>query len=249
MWSLGDVDCSLKLWFSDGAPVGAVRPRIGVSYRSIVDTLGFLGLTEMPYLTRQPSIITNDELLMVQPDPRDPVKRDRNCLLMNLHLRIGNGGGFVLTLNDRLDISMVVNSPSTILLYAYECLAPNIFPAGSVSGKLKPLPSVRAADAAFIDTMIEGRYVPYPKIPDAPGKSMEEIETLGRRLFPFTPFSFQLAMCVYDWTTASFTRKPSPQRWFGALRTMPRMLCITRTESCWWQTCQETRGYGSRQHT
>ncbi|KAL7814989.1 hypothetical protein V8C44DRAFT_363386 [Trichoderma aethiopicum] len=29
---------------------------------------------------------------------------------------------------------------------------------------------------------------------------------LGRRLFPFTPHHFELAMCLYDWTTASFAR-------------------------------------------
>lgn len=48
--------------------------------------------------------------------------------------------------------------------------------------------------------------MPYQNIPDAPGKTVEEITALGQRLFPFTPHSFQLAMCVYDWTTASFTR-------------------------------------------
>ena len=54
--------------------------------------------------------------------------------------------------------------------------------------------------------MITQKYIPYQNIPDAPGKSVEEIRALGQRLFPFSPYSFQLAMCVYDWTTASFTR-------------------------------------------
>ena len=75
-----------------------------------------------------------------------------------------------------------------------------------VSGRLKPLPSVSAADADFIDCMIEKKYVPYQNSPDAPGKPVEEIRALGQQLFPFTPYSFQLAMCVYDWTTASFAR-------------------------------------------
>jgi len=79
-------------------------------------------------------------------------------------------------------------------------------PITKVSGRLKSLPSVSAADADFIDRMIEQKYVPYPKVPDAPGKSVEEIKALGQQLFPFTSHSFQLAMCVYNWTTASFTR-------------------------------------------
>lgn len=63
-----------------------------------------------------------------------------------------------------------------------------------------------AADAAFIDDMIEKNYIPYQNIPESPGKTVEEIKALGLRLFPFSPYSFQMAMCVYDWTTASFTR-------------------------------------------
>lgn len=76
----------------------------------------------------------------------------------------------------------------------------------SVSGTLKPLPRVSADDANFISTMIMEDYVPYPDIYDSPGLTVEEIKALGRKLFPFSPYSFQLAMCVYDWTTASFTR-------------------------------------------
>lgn len=75
-----------------------------------------------------------------------------------------------------------------------------------MSGILKPLPEVSAEDAAFIDDMIAQKYVPYQNIPEGPGKTEGEIKTLGKMLFPFSPFSFQLAMCVYDWTTASFAR-------------------------------------------
>lgn len=79
--------------------------------------------------------------------------------------------------------------------------------AGSaLSGRLKPLPAVAAEDAAYLDRMIAEKYVPYQNIPDAPGKTTAQIEALGQQLFPFSPYSFQLAMAVYDWTTASFTR-------------------------------------------
>ncbi|ALN80861.1 hypothetical protein [Lysobacter antibioticus] len=76
----------------------------------------------------------------------------------------------------------------------------------SRSGQLKPLPVVAAADAAYLDRMIADKYVPYQDIPDAPGKSFAQIAALGAQLFPFSPYSFQLAMSIYDWTTASFTR-------------------------------------------
>jgi len=54
--------------------------------------------------------------------------------------------------------------------------------------------------------MITEDYVPYLDISDAPGLTVDEIRALGLNLFPFSPYSFQLAMCIYDWTTASFTR-------------------------------------------
>ena len=76
----------------------------------------------------------------------------------------------------------------------------------SVNGVLKPLPQVSGTDVAFIDSMIAEKYIPYPDVPDVPGKSEDEIRALGQRLFPFSPYSFQLAMVAYDWTTASFAR-------------------------------------------
>lgn len=54
--------------------------------------------------------------------------------------------------------------------------------------------------------MISARMVPYPDTEDSQGKSEDEIRALGLQLFPFSPYSFQLAMVLYNWTTASFTR-------------------------------------------
>jgi hypothetical protein len=73
-------------------------------------------------------------------------------------------------------------------------------------GQLKPLPQVSAADAQTLNEMMELKIVPYQNIPGAPGKSMQEIQQLGLQFFPFTPYSFQLAMSIYDWTTADFAR-------------------------------------------
>ena len=76
----------------------------------------------------------------------------------------------------------------------------------SVSGMLKPLPQISASDISFLDSMVALNVVPYRNIPEAPCKTLDEIRSLGRTLFPFTPHSFQLALSVYDWTTASFLR-------------------------------------------
>lgn len=75
-----------------------------------------------------------------------------------------------------------------------------------MSGLLKPLPDISTEDVAFISKMISNNFVPYQNIPDGYPKTFEEIRALGRQFFPFTPYSFELAMCIYDWTTASFAR-------------------------------------------
>jgi hypothetical protein len=54
--------------------------------------------------------------------------------------------------------------------------------------------------------MIDERFIPYQNITDAPSRPIAEIKAMGRQLFPFTPHYFELAMCLYDWTTASFVR-------------------------------------------
>lgn len=75
-----------------------------------------------------------------------------------------------------------------------------------ISGRLKPLPKVSAADAEYLDQMIKESYVPYPREPGSPSKTQDEIRALGLQFFPFSPHSFQLSMAVYDWTTPSFAR-------------------------------------------
>jgi hypothetical protein len=51
--------------------------------------------------------------------------------------------------------------------------------------------------------MIARDYFPYQNV--TCGKSNDEIATLGARLFHGTPYSYTLAVAVYDWMTASFT--------------------------------------------
>lgn len=75
-----------------------------------------------------------------------------------------------------------------------------------MNGTLKPLPQIAAADVDYLDSMIAANIIPYAESKEYPGKSHDEIGALGKRLFPFTPHSFQLAMVIYDWTTPSFAR-------------------------------------------
>ncbi|WP_444997601.1 hypothetical protein [Aliikangiella sp. IMCC44359] len=74
------------------------------------------------------------------------------------------------------------------------------------SGQLLALPEVSQADIDSFNWMMENKYIPYQNIPDEPGKTTEQIKQLGRQYFPYSQHSFQLAMSIYDWTTADFTR-------------------------------------------
>lgn len=120
-----------------------------------------------------------------------------------LHLTI-DGGIFTLCVNSR--------TPRGGMYTTGILDGPNLpyqgppFSEKSVHGVLKPLPQVSDTDVAFIDSMIAEKHIPYPDVPDVPGKSEDEIRALGQQLFPFSPYSFQLAMVAYDWTTASFAR-------------------------------------------
>jgi hypothetical protein len=76
----------------------------------------------------------------------------------------------------------------------------------NISGSLSPLPMVFDGDAGLLDLMMSLKLVPYQNIPGGPGKTDAEIQALGLQYFPFTPYSYELAMSVYDWTTASFAR-------------------------------------------
>ena len=76
----------------------------------------------------------------------------------------------------------------------------------SFSGNLISLPVVSDSDVRNFDWMFKNKYIPYQNIPDEPGKSTDELKKLGLQYFPYSPSSFELAMSVYDWTTADFTR-------------------------------------------
>lgn len=67
-------------------------------------------------------------------------------------------------------------------------------------------PVIKSCDIAVFDWMFQNKYIPYQNIPDEPGKTTQEIRDLGKQFFPFSDNSFEMAMSLYDWTTADFTR-------------------------------------------
>ncbi|KAK5988848.1 hypothetical protein PT974_10344 [Cladobotryum mycophilum] len=192
MWHLREVLLGYQLWFSDGLPIDAIRGGHGVSSRLIVDRKGFLDVTEVRSAEAVAINANGETLWMKKLDknnhPACP-SLENSSYPLNLSLEDGLNGGFKLSLTKLPDV----------LTTCYNISNP-------VSGQFKPLPEISPADAAFLDQMIEEKFVPYQNITDAPQKPVEEIRALGKQYFPWTPYSFQLAMCIYDWTSASYMR-------------------------------------------
>ncbi|KAL6895075.1 hypothetical protein GGI43DRAFT_127760 [Trichoderma evansii] len=193
MWQLIRILAASRLWFSDGDPLEAARGGQGISTRLIVDRYGFLDITEV-HSSQSLALDANGETLWLK---RREIDSDFTCpslenspYPLNLSLQIDDSGdSFTLSLVRVPDIITACYSISK-----------------QVSGLLKPLPDISTEDVAFISKMINNEFVPYQNIPDSYPKTFEEIRVLGRQYFPFTPYSFELAMCIYDWTTASFAR-------------------------------------------
>ena len=78
----------------------------------------------------------------------------------------------------------------------------------NITGNLLPLLPISEVDIALLKAMMEIKLVPYQNIPDAPGKTDEEITEAGNLYFPFagSTDSRILSYSVYDWTTPSFFR-------------------------------------------
>ena len=117
MWCLTSVESSFRLWFSDGKPIDFPRGISNVSSRLIVDTQGFLDLTELP-IPGYTILDANGSKLVVPTlwsglltGPLPPV--------IKLALKIEGNGSFELTLAastdpDHIGAGVFVKS-STIL--------------------------------------------------------------------------------------------------------------------------------------
>lgn len=74
-----------------------------------------------------------------------------------------------------------------------------------ISGAMKPLPYIDEADINKMSEMETQNLIPYRNDPNG-HKSKQQLQALGKQLFPFTKHSYELALSVYDWTTANFFR-------------------------------------------
>ncbi len=205
-WVLTAVDNgkALKLWFDDGEKVvNVIRGGLNSSARLMVEGQGFLDIT-----------IGMNSLTI-------------STLMLILPYAVAGGGFGIIDFNNKRSVmaaskgvgsdavvQIVLSLPgdgsftAKVSLQSSDptALTPHIVPA-AVSGTFKPFPSVLAEDVVFIQKMVAQKYVPYPNIPGGePGKTDAQIRALGQRLFPWSPYNYELAMSVYDWTTASFTR-------------------------------------------
>ncbi|KAL9610825.1 MAG: hypothetical protein Q9167_004494 [Letrouitia subvulpina] len=192
MWRLLRVISAFQLWFSDGEPINSTRGISHTSSRLIVDTQGFLDMTELSLLKF--TALDVNGLLLVLHIPPFNTSISQSSHLAELFLTIKEDNEFVLKLTQSTTVKQGTSNGNWTR------------PTTTVTGKLKPFPNISAIDAAFFKSMINAKYVPYQSLPDVPGKTTGEIKALGQRLFPFTPYNFELAMSVYDWTTPSFVR-------------------------------------------
>lgn len=97
-----------------------------------------------------------------------------------------------------ITIDITINNDGTFSLKTHD--------GSIISSSLSPFPTTSQTDIDSFDWMMQNKYIPYQDIPDEPGKTTEEIIKLGLQYFPFSKNSFELAMSLYDWTTADFTR-------------------------------------------
>lgn len=223
MWRLSHILCRFQLWFADRLPLDTERGAlIGGSSRLIIDGQGFLDLTTT---SPTPALSIGEE--RSQPDHWEiiangvPLWANRSvntaAACPSFH-DIADAVALALKINQHGDFELAIEVSHILAGMTSPQNSTQTFPAcidnntdcydtpGQVSGKLTPLPTIHASDIELIDQMIDRGVIPYQNIPVSPGKPMEEIRALGTRLFPFTPHSFQLALCVYDWTTPSFAR-------------------------------------------
>ncbi|KAF2679518.1 hypothetical protein K458DRAFT_490599 [Lentithecium fluviatile CBS 122367] len=201
----------MSFGFSDGQTLRAWRGGKGVSSRLIVQDQGFLDVTELDIL-RVIVLDANGSKLWHKWDqgrvlgPEIPSSEfTAQARILELDLDLPGDGEFTQRLHAAKPGMFL--APHKILVVTDWNEGSDTYGTlgSSTSGRLKPLPKIFQDDIEFIDSMIKDHHVPYRNIPDGRGKSEEMIKSLGKRLFPFTTHSFELAMCVYDWMTASFT--------------------------------------------
>lgn len=182
----------------------------GISSRLIIGSQGFLDFTPFVFPAFR-GVDLNGATIRPTRDSVLPV-----VLAIDLEVRNGQFvASIALQQRSFVDGETSVASLPEFSTWSLECNvdqsgeAANVFSTFNmplaIRGRLKPLPSIMSADAQHLSSLIASRYVPYQAIPNG-GLPDATIRALGRRFFPFTPYSYELAMALYDWTTASFAR-------------------------------------------
>lgn len=75
-----------------------------------------------------------------------------------------------------------------------------------VNGQLKTLPEITPEVLVLFKEMMHRKIVPYQNPPSGTTKSIEELTLLGEHKYPTDANNFDLAMSLYDWTSADFIR-------------------------------------------
>lgn len=120
MWRLLRVISSFQLWFSDGEPINSTRGIAKTSSRLIIDTQGFLDLTDVNYRKAE-ALDANGLLLLVHKSPFY-TSSSQSPHLAELQLTIVEDGEFQLSLNQsttskqgNLDASMLIKICEVLL--------------------------------------------------------------------------------------------------------------------------------------
>ena len=78
-----------------------------------------------------------------------------------------------------------------------------------VSVALSDFPELSASDVSLIQEMEKLGILPFrndPNTQKTPAEIKARLQKLGRQYFPFSKHSYELALSIYDWTTADFFR-------------------------------------------
>jgi hypothetical protein len=70
---------------------------------------------------------------------------------------------------------------------------------------LVAFPPISANDIALVDQMVKQKILPYQQLVGG-ARPFSAVAALAKTFFPWTPYDYQLALALYDWTTADFFR-------------------------------------------
>jgi len=72
---------------------------------------------------------------------------------------------------------------------------------------LSAIPQMEGSNVDRFREMIKQKLVPYQNPPSGTPKSDADLQILAEKYFPGDSYGFDKAMCLYDWTSASFIRQ------------------------------------------